>query len=443
MSGKKKVFIIEKVPLGFTPEIKLPDFPPIPRLYLELLENKPKVKTHLRHLEWEPKESTNFPLISDVKSKAENDVQDELNQFIVPSASPYQPPPEPVQQKVIKEEYSVPKSEPVKSFSFVSSENKEDDIISASPTNSPRRQVKFFGISEEQNETNSESQSIISNEPDYFSSFKQEKIEQEPEPLSEIEKKMLEIENATTTQDKPLESTKPIPPVKQEPLIAPSLKQVFNSDLPLPSSADPLKVKDLSYNGTNKELEEKRDLLFKFKILKRKYKEANIPDFPEYTDLATIKREYDTIVRQLRLDSTVEDYKNFLTMAFFGLEFVIVNFMKWEEMRGFSADQMVKMNKYEAVLVELGEKHYNSPIMQVGPELKLIGIVLIQAITFAATKMLMKGMGGNIMSSLASSALGGATKPNPMPQSAPTMETKSKMKPPPININELLNKKNS
>lgn len=453
MSGKKKVFQIEKIPLGFTPEIKLPDFPPIPRLYLELLENKAKVKSHLKHLEWEPKETTTFPLISSVKSKAESDVDVEIQELTkligTTEAGSYQAispkfpsPPLPS----IKEEYKQPIEQPVKTFSFVPppQEDKDSDDIISSTTNSPRKPIKFFGINDSKPDIEEEPNTILFDEPEKVS-FK------EPvESMTDIELKMLEIENGG--QDKPIEQTyKPTnfttqsvnAPTVKDPVIAPSLKEVFNSEIPLSSSADPIKVKDLTYNGTSKELDEKRDLLFKFKILKRKYKEANVPDFPEYTDLATLKREYDTIVRQLRLDSTVEDYKGILTMAFFGLEFVIVNFMKWEDMRGFGADQMIKMNKYESVLVELGEKHYNSPIMQIGPELKLIGIVLIQAITFAATKMLMKGMGGNIMSNLASGALGGA-RTTPQQQSTPSpVETKGKMKPPPININDLLNKKNS
>ena len=65
------------------------------------------------------------------------------------------------------------------------------------------------------------------------------------------------------------------------------------------------------------------------------YKEAIIPEFSEYTDLKTLEREYDYIYKQLKIDDTVDTYKKYLMMGFWGLEFVLKNFFKFEEIDGF------------------------------------------------------------------------------------------------------------
>ena len=58
---KAKYKIIKVANESPPPTIRIPNFPPLPRLYLELLENKAKVKPELRDLEWDPKSSTQIP----------------------------------------------------------------------------------------------------------------------------------------------------------------------------------------------------------------------------------------------------------------------------------------------------------------------------------------------------------------------------------------------
>jgi hypothetical protein len=87
-------------------------------------------------------------------------------------------------------------------------------------------------------------------------------------------------------------------------------------------------------------MNKKRELLFRFDILKRSYKGANIPEFSEYTDLATLQKSYDDTVRRLSLDSTVENYKTYLSGGFMVVEYAFGNFLGFD-MQGFTQQQIV------------------------------------------------------------------------------------------------------
>jgi hypothetical protein len=140
-----------------------------------------------------------------------------------------------------------------------------------------------------------------------------------------------------------------------------------------------------------------RDIRFKLKTLKRMYPSAAIPDFSEHTPLGTLEREYQSYVRQLSLDATVENYKKYLTIAFFVLEFVFVNVIKLKDFAGFSSQQMLGMNQYERILFEIGEKSYFTPGKTWSPEMKLAGIICLNTAVFIGSKLLFKATGNNIM----------------------------------------------
>ena len=59
MPPKKKKISIVKIPLGYEQTFKSPNFQPCPRLFMELLENKAKIKPELRDIEFESKIAIN------------------------------------------------------------------------------------------------------------------------------------------------------------------------------------------------------------------------------------------------------------------------------------------------------------------------------------------------------------------------------------------------
>jgi hypothetical protein len=144
---------------------------------------------------------------------------------------------------------------------------------------------------------------------------------------------------------------------------------------------------------------EKRMYLDKFAILKRKYKEFKVPEFSHYSDVNTMKKTYESAVKQLHLDSTVETYKKYLIGGFTLTQFLFNKFLKID-MTGFAEQQILSMNQYEQVLVEIGEKSYFKAPSKMSPEIKLLFLIGFNAVLFLVSKMILKASGDNILGSI-------------------------------------------
>ena len=202
------------------------------------------------------------------------------------------------------------------------------------------------------------------------------------------------------------------PAGQSRPTVAPSLTQIQQGAV----VTDRNGVRDVKYATAEEVNEEtkKQNLLFKFKILKRTYKEATIPEFSEHTPLNTLQREYDSIVRQLALDATVENYKKYLTIGFFVLEFVVKNMFHLEEISGFATQQMVGMNQYEKTLYLLGEQSSLSGNKPWPPIVQLMLAIMINGAIYVGSKMFFRSTGTNIMNMIG--GLGGQNANQDPPQ---------------------------
>jgi len=188
-------------------------------------------------------------------------------------------------------------------------------------------------------------------------------------------------------------------------------------------------MRDIGHNNIsdNDNEDAKREILFKFDLLRKSYPVSSIPEYTIHTDLNTMQKSYSDCVRRLSLDSSVESYKTYLVYGFMGVEFILGNFLGFE-MHGFTQQQIVSMHSYEKLLIELGEKSYVPTGSSWPVELRLLFMIIMNAAFFVISKMMMKKTGANLMGMINSM--------NRPAAAAPTVR-KRKMKGPSVDIGDI------
>ena len=168
--------------------------------------------------------------------------------------------------------------------------------------------------------------------------------------------------------------------------------------------------------------------MFKFELLKKSYKDNNIPEYSLHSDYSTMKKSYESTVRRLSLDSSVDNYKQFLIGGFMLTEFVFGNWLKFD-MQGFTQQQILSMSSYEKLLIELGEKSYIPNGSKWPAELRLLFLIIMNAAFFIVSRMIMKKTGANIMNMV--NSMNSSSSSNTIPKK------KKKMAGPSVNFDDI------
>jgi hypothetical protein len=108
-------------------------------------------------------------------------------------------------------------------------------------------------------------------------------------------------------------------------------------------------------------------------------------------------------------------------------EFLLGNFFKFD-MQGFTQQQILSMNTYEKLLIELGEKSYVPTGSKWPVELRLLFMIIMNAAFFIISKMIMKKTGANLLGMI--NSMNSTT-------TQPSTSQKRKMKGPDIDLNNI------
>ena len=401
MPTKPKIRIV-KVPNPHRQLDKMPVFPHMPRLYLELIENKAKIKQDLigkehisqhRSVQGVP---TTEPF-AQAKAKTPpptmpSDFDKKLDKILDDSSS---------DDSNSDDSSSYAKSVD-SSDSDVSIEEKRDDISNASTNDLSVRLKKLL---EESSDEESDITSISGNTP--------------RRSVRSVDDKYSRHRNDAGMPE-PIPETRP---ARSPPTLA---------ELEQRGAYQPKReLRDINFVSMTEQEEEdvKREYLFKFELLKKSYPSANVPEYTIHSDLETVKKSYDNTLRMLSLDASVEQYEKYLIAGFAVCEFALGNFLGFD-MEGFTRQQIISMQTYRTLLVELGEKSYVPTGSKWPVELRLLGLIAMNAAFFVVSKMIMKKTGGDIMGMM-NNMMGGGSTP-----SAPA-RPKRKMRGPNIDLDEI------
>lgn len=347
---------IVKVSIKNPVQPKEQKFPPQPRLYLELLENKAKIKQDLINQDYVPKENGLLPTQKQ-SEKPELQLQEnmEINENDKGSIKD--------ENENINENESQTKSENTNSDDTSS----ETTTTSRSSKRSSRKKDKK---DDGDNSVSDRLKELLgSSASGSVSGSSRKSIKEKFEPMSDTQGKyapapaLSELEAKGQFQRKnELRDVNNIPQYEQ------------------------------------RDEDKKRELLFKFDLLRKSYPLATtaIPEYTIHSDLTDMTKAYEDTVRRLTLDSTVESYKQYLIGGFMITEYVFGNFLGFD-MEGFCRQQIISMNSYEKLLIELGEKSYVPTGSRWPVEVRLFGMILMNAGMFIVSKMILKKTGSNLM----------------------------------------------
>ena len=389
-----KVPLPENEKMSTKPQV----FPKMPRLYLELLENKSKIKQDLINKDYVPDsfDSKVDSLLNNEKPEAD-DYDSDIDEK-----------PKPVEV--------VDDSDDDKKKYETDDDKKRDhsDVEVSDDDEPPPVQKKKYDTDDDDESVKSAKRS--SSSADDLSNRLKELLKDDKEDKKQSDDSRFARKDKYSRRRNDNNNPPQPPPSYNQP---PKLSEIdsgnFNKE-----------YRNIAYEQDDND-DAKRELMFKMELLKKSYPHAVIQEFSIHSDYSNMKKTYDSTVRRLSLDSTVENYKTYLIGGFMVTEYILGNFLGFD-MQGFTQQQIISMNNYEKLLIELGEKSYVPEGSQWPVEVRLLGMIIIQAALFIISRMIMKKTGSNLLGMINNMNINTANRQT---------TAKRKMKGPSINLDEM------
>lgn len=126
----------------------------------------------------------------------------------------------------------------------------------------------------------------------------------------------------------------------------------------------------------------------RFELLRDSWKNYNIPEIDEDTPLDEIHEQYEYYVKNIQIKENSGKYKVYMVLLWLGIEFVCAKLGL--NISGYTMLQLKTMNKYERLLIKLGERNYKYTSSEESTwpvEFDLIFMALVNAIIFIFIKL--------------------------------------------------------
>jgi len=186
----------------------------------------------------------------------------------------------------------------------------------------------------------------------------------------------------------------------------------------VPASPIPV-IPNYSAMTIEQQANHRADFRTKFGILRNSWPNYYIPNVTDDMPLEQVHAQYDVYVRHIHISEGVDQYKVYLVIMWLLIELSLTKIGL--SIGGYTVSQMRSMNKYERLLIELGETNYKNSGGAAGTqsnwpvEVRIIFIALVNAVTFIIIKMLANyigdGMATTVIDGLAAYLSG--TPPQP------------------------------
>jgi hypothetical protein len=451
---RKNIKVI-KVPISDEEKLsiyKSQIFPRLPRLYLELLENKIKIKQDLINKDYVPSDKKYDVVVEENdKYKKYDDGGDDMDKYTKKHdddeyTKKYD---DDVKDKYTKKydeddynkKYTKKYDDDDDKDKYNKKYDEEDKYTKKYDNDNDNDKYKKYDEDDDKytkkynEDDDKKDDDFDSKLDDYISKNKEKEVEKSYSPSSNISDRLQQLlkDEPTKKSETPFikksnnlnyRSVENFKRHEEHENIPPTLSEIESQG----GIKRKRELRDINNISRDEQEEEdlKRELMFKIDLLKKSYPNAMIPEFSIHSDYNTMKKTYDSTVRRLSLDSSVDNYKNYLIGGFMLCEFVLGSYMGFD-MQGFTQQQILSMNSYEVLLIELGEKSYIPQGSKWPVEIRLIGLILINVVFFIVSKMIMKKTGSNLLGLIN----------NMNVKNNNTNSTKRKMKGPNINLDEI------
>lgn len=140
---------------------------------------------------------------------------------------------------------------------------------------------------------------------------------------------------------------------------------------------------------------DRNEVFFHYEVLKRMHPNAHIPEFTSYSDPKIMVEKYELLAKKLSLESSVENWKRYMIIFVMGCE-IVLGKMSFD-MKGFAQQQIMSMNTYDSLLVEMAEKSYIPTGSKWPVEMRLLMMVTMNTVLFIVGKMFTKQTGENLL----------------------------------------------